>query len=226
MRRAWIAASCVLVLTLAACGDDSSDRGADATPAAAITAPATTTVVTTTSPPPTSTSSTTTSSTSTSTTIAPTTTAVPATLPDPESPPADPRAAEALTQVGTIEIPKIGVSKSMYEGITLTTLDHGPGHWPGTAMPGQLGNVVIAGHRVSHDKPFRNIDKLVPGDDVIMTTADGSFDYKVTSTEVVNPDALWIVDQTPDYTATLFACHPPGSTRQRIVVHLALAPNA
>jgi sortase A len=226
MRRAWIAASCVLVLTLAACGDDSSDRGADATPAAAITAPATTTVVTTTSPPPTSTSSTTTSSTSTSTTIAPTTTAVPATLPDPESPPADPRAAEALTQVGTIEIPKIGVSKSMYEGITLTTLDHGPGHWPGTAMPGQLGNVVIAGHRVSHDKPFRNIDKLVPGDDVIMTTADGSFDYKVTSTEIVNPDALWIVDQTPDYTATLFACHPPGSTRQRIVVHLALAPNA
>jgi len=211
---------------LAACGDDSSDRGADATPAAAITAPATTTVVTTTSPPPTSTSSTTTSSTSTSTTIAPTTTAVPATLPDPESPPADPRAAEALTQVGTIEIPKIGVSKSMYEGITLTTLDHGPGHWPGTAMPGQLGNVVIAGHRVSHDKPFRNIDKLVPGDDVIMTTADGSFDYKVTSTEIVNPDALWIVDQTPDYTATLFACHPPGSTRQRIVVHLALAPNA
>jgi len=226
MRRAWIAASCVLVLTLAACGDDSSDRGADATPAAAITAPATTTVVTTTSPPPTSTSSTTTSSTSTSTTIAPTTTAVPATLPDPESPPADPRAAEALTQVGTIEIPKIGVSKSMYEGITLTTLDHGPGHWPGTAMPGQLGNVVIAGHRVSHDKPFRNIDKLVPGDDVIMTTADGSFDYKVISTEIVNPDALWIVDQTPDYTATLFACHPPGSTRQRIVVHLALAPNA
>jgi|KBSSwiStaDraftv2_1062776.scaffolds.fasta_scaffold235669_2 sortase A len=226
MRRAWIAASCVLVLTLAACGDDSSDRGADATPAAAITAPARTTVVTTTSPPPTSTSSTTTSSTSTSTTIAPTTTAVPATLPDPESPPADPRAAEALTQVGTIEIPKLGVSKSMYEGITLTTLDHGPGHWPGTAMPGQLGNVVIAGHRVSHDKPFRNIDKLVPGDDVIMTTADGSFDYKVTSTEIVNPDALWIVDQTPDYTATLFACHPPGSTRQRIVVHLALAPNA
>jgi sortase A len=67
---------------------------------------------------------------------------------------------------------------------------------------------------------------LVPGDDVIMTTADGSFDYKVTSTEIVNPDALWIVDQTPDYTATLFACHPPGSTRQRIVVHLALAPNA
>jgi sortase A len=130
-----------------------------------------------------------------------------------------------LTQVGTIEIPKIGVVKSMFEGITLTTLDHGPGHWPGTAMPGQFGNVVIAGHRVSHDKPFRNLDQLVVGDDVILTTDDGRFVYKVTGTDIVAPDALWIVDQTPDYTATLFACHPAGSTRQRIVVHLALSPD-
>ena len=127
-------------------------------------------------------------------------------------------------QVGTIEIPKIDVDKPMFEGITLTTLDLGPGHWPGTAMPGQLGNVVIAGHRVSHDKPFRHLDQLEAGDDVILTTDDGRFVYKVTGTEVVYPDALWIIDQTPDYTATLFACHPPGSTRQRIVVHLALAP--
>jgi len=225
MRRGWIAATCVLLITLAACGDNGSDRGAAVAATPVATAAATTSTVTTTIPPTPSTSSTTTSTTSTSTTTSSTTTTVPATLPNPESAPADPRAAEALTQVGTIEIPKIGVSKPMYEGITLTTLDHGPGHWPGTAMPGQLGNVVIAGHRVSHDKPFRNIDKLVPGDDVIMTTADGRFDYKVTGTEIVYPDALWIVNQTPDYTATLFACHPAGSTRQRIVVHLALAPN-
>ena len=92
----------------------------------------------------------------------------------------------------------------------MTTLDQGPGHWPGTAMPGQLGNVVIAGHRVSHDKPFRNIDKLEPGDDVILTTGDGRFVYKVTGTEIVYPDALWIVDQTAEHTATLFACHPAG----------------
>lgn len=145
------------------------------------------------------------------------------TLPNPENPPADPRAPETLTQLGTIEIPKIAVVKAMYEGITLTTLDHGPGHWPGTAMPGQLGNAVIAGHRVSHDKPFRNLDKLVVGDEVIFTTDDGRFVYKVTGTDIVYPDALWIADQTPDYTATLFACTPPGSTRQRIVVHLALS---
>ena len=48
---------------------------------------------------------------------------------------------------------------------------------------------------------------------------------KTTLLKATYPDALWIVNQTPDYTATLFACHPAGSTRQRIVVHLALAPN-
>jgi sortase A len=146
-------------------------------------------------------------------------------LPNPEAPP-DENANEPVVELGTIEIPRINVTKTMFEGITLSTLDRGPGHWPGTAMAGQPGNVVVAGHRVSHDKPFRNLDKLEPGDDVIFTTDAGRFVYKVTSTEVVTPDALWIVDQTADSTATLFACHPPGSTRQRIVVHLAYAPGS
>jgi sortase A len=146
-------------------------------------------------------------------------------LPNPDNAPADPYAPEPLVEVGAIEIPALGVIKPMFEGITLTTLDHGPGHWPGSAMPGQQGNVVVAGHRVSHDKPFRYIDRLVAGDDVIFTTGGNRFVYKVTSTEIVQPDALWIVNQSPDYTATLFACHPAGSTRQRIVVHLSYAPD-
>ena len=215
---------CAALLVIASCGDDKSNASAVAAePATTTTVKSTTTTSTT--PPTTSTSSTTTStSTSTSTTTAPTTSAAPDTLPNPESPPADPRAAEPLVPLGTMEIAKIGVTKSLYEGITLTTLDHGPGHWPGTAMPGKFGNVVIAGHRVSHDKPFRNLDQLVEGDDVFLTTSDGRFDYKVTGIEIVTPEAIWIADQTPDYTATLFACNPPGSTRERIVVHLALAP--
>jgi sortase A len=90
-------------------------------------------------------------------------------------------------------------------------------------MPGQIGNVVIAGHRVSHDHPFRHLDQLAAGDDVFLTTDAGRFDYKVVSSEVVTPDAMWIVDQTPARTATLFACTPPGSTKFRLVVHLALA---
>ncbi len=217
---------CAALLVLVSCGDDTSN--ASAVTAATVTTIASTTTSTTTPPTTPSTSTTISPSTTTSTsttTTAPTTSTVPQTLPNPESPPADPRAPEPLVALGTIEIPKIGVSKSIYEGITLTTLDHGPGHWPGTAMPGQVGNVVIAGHRVSHDKPFRNLDQLVAGDDVFLTTDDGRFDYKVTGAEIVTPDALWIADQTADSTATLFACNPPGSTTQRIVVHLVYAPN-
>ncbi|MGA0416290.1 MAG: sortase domain-bontaining protein, partial [Ilumatobacteraceae bacterium] len=60
-----------------------------------------------------------------------------------------------MIELGTIEIPKIDVSMTMYEGIRLSTLDRGPGHWPGTAMPGQVGNVVVAGHRTSGHQVFR-----------------------------------------------------------------------
>ncbi|MCU1367111.1 MAG: peptidase family protein [Ilumatobacteraceae bacterium] len=149
-------------------------------------------------------------------------TGVPASLPIPIPAPVDSRGEEPVIKLGTIEIPKLGLSTTLYDGIRLTTLDRGPGHWPGTAMPGQTGNVVVAGHRVSHDKPFRNIDKLAVGDQVIFTTPDGRFVYDVTSTEIVDPTAVRIIDQTTDKTATLFACHPPGSVSQRIVVHLAL----
>jgi sortase A len=137
--------------------------------------------------------------------------------------PPEPRAAEPRVELGSLEIPKLGVLRPLFEGVTLTTLDLGPGHWPGTAMPGQFGNVVVGGHRTSHDKPFRHVDQLVPGDDVIFTTPEGRFVYHVTLVEIVTPDAIWIIDQKPEYTATLFACHPVGSTRERIIVHLRLA---
>jgi sortase A len=125
--------------------------------------------------------------------------------------------------LGSIEIPKLGVKKDLLEGVSLTVLDQGPGHWPGTAMPGHTGNVVVAGHRTSHDRPFRHIDQLVPGDQVVFTTKDGRFVYTVTSSEVVDPSAIRIIDQTTAHTATLFACTPPGSTRYRIVIHLTEA---
>lgn len=201
-----------LALATTACGGD--QRGAADTTAAATVA--TTTEATT--PPTTTVAATTTLAPSTTEA---TTTTTEATLPVPAAAP-DPHAPDPIVQVGTIEIPAIGVTKKMFEGVSLTVLDHGPGHWPGTAQPGQRGNVVVAGHRTSHDRPFRNVDKLRGGDQVIFTTEAGRFVYAVTSIEVVQPDAIWIIDQTDDHTATLFACHPPGSTRQRIVVHLRL----
>ena len=129
-----------------------------------------------------------------------------------------------MIELGSIEIPKIGLSATMWEGIRLATLDNGPGHWPGTAMPGQLGNVVVAGHRVSHNADFRHLDQLVAGDEVDLDRPPpGASSTRCSSSEIVKPDALWIVDQTPEATATLFACHPPGSVRERIVVHRPVA---
>ncbi len=153
----------------------------------------------------------------------PPTTLPPTTLPVPERVPTDPHAPEPDVVLGRIRIERLALDAELREGVTLTTLDKGPGHWPGTAMPGRVGNLVVAGHRVTHSKPFRHIDDLVPGDAVEVTLTSGdSLRYRVTGAEVVGDKALWIVDQTARPTATLFACHPPGSARQRYVVHLAL----
>jgi sortase A len=165
------------------------------------------------------------STTATPTTAGPTTalpTSVAPSLPTPIAPPPEDGTTEETFEVGTLEIPRTGLRVPFYEGIRLSTLDRGPGHWPGTAMPGDAGNVVLAGHRTSHHAEFRRLDELAPGDEVIMHTPAGRFVYRVASTEIVSPEAVWIADQTPDRTATLFACHPPGSVRERIVVRMEL----
>ena len=161
------------------------------------------------------------------------------TLPFPDTVPPD-NSPEPQTYHGRIQIPAIGLDAPFLEGIRISTLDWGPGHWPGTAMPGELGNVVVAGHRTSHNADFRNIDQLQPGDQVIFNLDDptgvpennatvpdpdtytGAWYYEVAFVEVVDDEAMWIT--MPDYrhTATLFACHPPGSVSQRIVAHLDL----
>lgn len=134
------------------------------------------------------------------------------------APPPPPREKAPLVKLGEIHIPRIGLVHPIYEGVSLTVVDHGPGHWPGSAMPGQLGNTVFAGHRTTHSRPFRHVDQLVPGDEVILVTDAGRFRYTVTGTEIVGSRDTWIVTPTPDATMTLFACHPPGSARQRIVI--------
>jgi sortase A len=177
---------------------------------------------TTSTPTTTSTTTTSTSTTTTTTTTSTTVATLPLQMTQPIAPPRDVRAAENNPELGRIVIPKIGLDSELNEGIRLTTLDRGPGHWPGTAMPGQIGNVVVAGHRTSHGAEFRHLDALAPGDEVVFSTADGTFTYHVTGTQIVTPDAVWIVDPTDTPTATLFACHPLGSTAKRIVVNLAL----
>lgn len=136
----------------------------------------------------------------------------------PSAPPADERAKVPIVKIGEIRIPKIGLVHPVYEGVTLTVVDRGPGHWPGSAVPGQLGNAVFAGHRVTHSHPFRNVDKLVPGDEIIFVMPNGTFTYVMTKQEIVKPTDTWIVNPTQTATLTLFACHPPGSAAKRIVI--------
>ena len=154
----------------------------------------------------------------TTTTSAEVTTTTQAPRPRPIDPPINPRAAEPIVKIGEIQIPKIGLVHPIFEGVTLTVIDHGPGHWPGTAVPGQLGNTVFAGHRVTHSHPFRRINELVPGDEIIFKMQNGTFTYKVTGFQIVTPKDVHIVNQTTDATVTLFACHPPGFATQRYVV--------
>ena len=135
--------------------------------------------------------------------------------------PPNAHAPEPVNQIGTIAVPKLGLNTALFEGVTLTTLNRvGVGHWPGTALPSQTGNVVVAGHRVTHSRPFRNLDTLGPGDHVTFTIGNGQHTYTFASNEIVPPNAMRIVNQSADKTATLFACHPPGSARFRFVVHL------
>lgn len=134
----------------------------------------------------------------------------------------DKHATVRAQAIGTIEIPKIALVHPAFEGIEEPAIHWGPGHWPGTALPGHIGNAVFAGHRVTHTRPFLDIDKLTPGDEITLRTNDGVFTYKVTDYQIVTPKALWIVNQTPTATITIFACNPKGSARERYVVRGAL----
>lgn len=137
--------------------------------------------------------------------------------------PLDARAPTPVVRHGMLEIPSIGLSQPFFEGVTLTAIDNGPSHWPGTPMPGGLGNMVIAGHRVTNTRPFYDLDLAQPGDELIFTLDSGERHvYTLDRIEIVDADAIHIVDQTYGYRATLFACHPKGSARQRIVGHFAL----
>ena len=150
------------------------------------------------------------------------TTTLPA-LPQPVIIPVDSYSPEPVHEIGTIEIPALGLVSPMYDGVTLHNIDLGPSHWTGTAEPGQPGNTVFAGHRITNSHPFRHLDDLVEGDEVIFTVGDTRSVYRVTGTMVVTPDDTWIANQTREATGTLYACHPPGSVAYRFVVKLALA---
>ncbi len=133
------------------------------------------------------------------------------------------RSQSSGVPLGSLVIPSIGVDEIVRSGVAMSVIDLGPAHWAGTALPGQAGNVVLAGHRTTKTRPFYDLDRLDPDDLIYMTDGDGfEVMYSVSGTMIVEPNDLWITYETPDPTLTMFACHPKGSERYRIVVQADL----
>ncbi len=129
------------------------------------------------------------------------------------------------TMIGRIVIPRLGVRAVVKEGVDSTTLRRGVGHVPGTALPGDLGNVALAGHR---DTFFRSL-KDVKRDDVIrLETLEGDYEYVVQSTKIVYPKDVNVIAPTKDAELTLVTCYPfyyVGSAPQRFIVKARRATN-
>ncbi len=107
----------------------------------------------------------------------------------------------------------------MVEGTGASALRAGAGHYPNTPLPGEEGNVAIAGHRTTYGKPFANLDHLAVGDQIVLETPIGRHVYRVARAPfVVSNTDYSVISQTPGHTLTLTTCHPKGSARQRLVV--------
>jgi sortase A len=131
-------------------------------------------------------------------------------------PPAPPPAGDALA---TLKIDKLGLYKAVVEGVDTNDLKKGPGHYAGTPLPGEAGNVAIAGHRTTYGAPFYRINELVNGDPIQVTTKQGNFTYEVSDQKVVGPNDNFVLDNTPDKDIlTLTTCHPRFSASQRLIV--------
>jgi len=126
--------------------------------------------------------------------------------------------------VAHLVIPKIGLDKIVVSGVRTSDLKQGPGHYPGTPLPGEHGNAAIAGHRTTYGAPFSRIDELDVGDPIQTTTVAGTFTYIVTERFIIEPQQTEVLANTPNDVLTLTSCHPRYSTKQRIVVRAALDP--
>jgi sortase A len=122
--------------------------------------------------------------------------------------------------IARIEMPSIGVDNIVVAGVSKSDLKKGPGHYPETPLPGQLGNAAIAGHRTTYGQPFFNVDKLEVGDEITVTTLAGRFVYRVTGQQIVGPEDYQVVATTDPTAATLTltSCHPKYTARERIII--------
>ncbi len=122
------------------------------------------------------------------------------------------------SSLGQIRISQIGLTAMIQEGTDEETLQRAVGHIQGTPLPGQSGNIALAGHR---DTFFRGLRQIRLGDEITLTTYSGSYRYRVESTKVVEPEETEVLDAATDDILTLVTCYPfnyVGSAPKRFIV--------
>jgi sortase A len=125
--------------------------------------------------------------------------------------------------IGRIVISKINVSYDVVQGTDSSSLEKGPGHYPGTSFPGLGQTVAIAGHRTTYLAPFRHIDALKAGDHIVLAMPYARFTYVVQYHRIVLPTALWVTKNVGYDRLVLSACNPLYSAAQRIIVFARLS---
>jgi sortase A len=124
--------------------------------------------------------------------------------------------------IGRISADSIGLDTVVVKGTGSDDLRKGPGHYPGTALPGLPGTVAVAGHRTTYGAPFRHLDDLDRGERVVMEMPYGKFTYEVESRRIVKPSATWVIKRVKHDQLVLTACHPLYSAAERIVIFARL----
>lgn len=124
-----------------------------------------------------------------------------------------------------IVIPRLGLDTIVVEGTSLKALAAGAGHYAETPLPGEAGNVAIAGHRTMNGKPFAHLEEMKPGDVIELITPLAKHTYQVAAPFdghanpwVTQPNDWAVAAQSPERTLTLTTCHPRGSSKQRLVL--------
>lgn len=121
-------------------------------------------------------------------------------------------------QARRIQIPAIDVDSVIVQGDDWEQLKKGVGHHIGSAQPGQNGNLVLSAHNDIFGEIFRHLDKLAPGDEVIVSTEVRSYTYVIRKIDVVEPTDVWVMAPTEHASATLISCYPYRVNTHRIIV--------
>ena len=146
----------------------------------------------------------------------------------PATPPAVTPIALPGDAIGIIRIPRLGAHYgfAIVEGVSTDDLKKGPGHYPGTANPGGVGNFVISGHRTTYLAPFNGLGDMVIGDAIVIETRDTYYTYRVTKTASVLPTDVNVVLPVPGQPRakptqaliTLTTCNPKYSASHRLII--------